>query len=208
MDPLAYDATSQVSDMLLVNYGRLTCGSALFGTGFTIDDDRFGRVWQSDAEFRNRNLKIKAVSSGGRKILGTEQPHNYFPAKLYEAAVTTVSSSDYLEYILPVDSRLDYMVWFHFAEIDSGVNGKGKRVFDVYVDGKNVKRIDIYKEVGGFSAFRWHYVVKNLTISELNVKLVPVVGKPIISGLENYAMVPLDLATVPSQGMEIFECDE
>ncbi|XP_020265245.1 putative leucine-rich repeat receptor-like serine/threonine-protein kinase At2g14440, partial [Asparagus officinalis] len=199
VDPLAYDASSVGSDLVLVNYGRLSCGSELFGPGFTIDDDRFGRVWNSDAEFRNPHLKIKALSSGGRKVLGTDHAHNYFPAKLYEAAVTTVSSSDYLEYILPVDSKLDYMLWFHFAEIDSGVNGKGKRVFDVYVNGKKVRRIDIYKEVGGFSAFRWHYVVKNLTSTEMNVKLVPVTGRPIISGLENYAMVQLDLSTVPSQ---------
>ncbi|KAJ0973431.1 hypothetical protein J5N97_021390 [Dioscorea zingiberensis] len=41
--------------------------------------------------------------------------------------------------------------------------------------------------VGGFTAFKWHYVAENLTSTPLSVKLVPVIGKPIISGLENYA---------------------
>ncbi|KAJ6813214.1 putative leucine-rich repeat receptor-like serine/threonine-protein kinase [Iris pallida] len=200
VDPLSYDSATTGRNLVLVNYGRLTCGSDLFGPGFSQNgQDRFGRVWQSDAGYRNPNSKTKSISAGDRKILGSDQAPNFFPTRLYEMAVTTVSDDDYLEYLLPVDSKLDYMVWFHFAEIDPGVNAAGKRVFDVFVEGDNVKRIDIFKEVGGFSAFKWHYVVKNLTSTEMNVKLVPVVGRPVICGLENYAMVPVDLATVPSQ---------
>nr|XP_010926498.1 receptor-like protein 4 [Elaeis guineensis] len=193
---LAYDGGT---DLILVNYGRLSAGSALFGPGFTNDSDAFSRVWQSDADYRNHNVKIKALSAGGHRILGTNQPPNYFPAKLYETAVTTVSPSAALEYLLPVDTRLDYMVWFHFAEIDLGVTAPGQRVFDIYIDGENVSRIDIFKHVGRFTAFKWQYIVENLTSSPLSVKLEPVMGKPIICGLENYAMVPLDLATIPSQ---------
>lgn len=105
-----------------------------------------------------------------------------------------------MEYELPVDAKLDYLVWFHFAEIDSSVTKQGQRVFDVVVNGKNVNRIDIYKQVGGFAAYSWNYVVKNLSSTVLTVRLVPVVGSPVISGLENYALVPADLSTVPLQG--------
>jgi hypothetical protein len=92
------------------------------------------------------------------------------------------------------------MVWLHFAEIDAGIGSAGQRVFDVVLAGENVTRIDIFKQVGGFTAFKWTYIVKNLTSSTLSVKLVPVVGRPILCGLENYAMVPLEMRTVPSQG--------
>ncbi|XP_073000097.1 receptor-like protein 4 isoform X2 [Typha latifolia] len=197
--PLAYDSSSTGPDLILVNYGRLSSGSNLFGPGFTSDPDAFSRVWQSGADFRNPKIKIKALSAGGHKIFGSNQPPNYFPTKLYETAMTTVNSGDALEYLLPVDTRLGYMVWFHFAEIDSGINAAGKRVFDIMIGDNNVTRIDIYKEVGGFTAFKWHYIIDNLTTTPLHVKLVPVVGKPIICGIENYAMVPLDMATVPSQ---------
>ncbi|KAM0945841.1 putative transferase [Dioscorea sansibarensis] len=199
VDPLSYDSTTTGLDLILVNYGRLSCGSELFGPGFTNHTDRFWRVWQSGAEFREPNVKIKALSSGGRRVFGTDQAPNYFPPWLYQTAITTISADAALEYLLPVDTRLDYMLWFHFAEIDSGVNAAGRRVFDVLINEKNVTRIDIFKEVGGFTAFKWHYVAENLTSSPLSVKLVPVIGKPIMSGLENYAMVPLDLFTVPKQ---------
>ncbi|URE25135.1 Di-glucose binding within endoplasmic reticulum [Musa troglodytarum] len=190
--PLAYGAASTGVDLILVNYGRLTAGSSLFGPGFTNDSDAFSRVWQPDAYFRRRDVPVKALSTGGHQILGANQAPNYFPVKLYETAVTTVNSADALVYLLPpVDTHLDYMVWFHFAEIDSGVTMAGQRVFDVLIGGENATRIDIYKEVGGFIAFKWHYIVENLTSTPLVVKLVPVVGKPIICGLENYARCAL-----------------
>ena len=80
-------------------------------------------------------------------------------------------------------------------------------MFDVLVNGNNVNRIDIYKEVGGFAAYTWNYSVKNLSSIVLTVRLVPVVGSPVISGLENYALVPADLSTVPGQGKEILEIE-
>ncbi|KAJ4818204.1 Leucine-rich repeat protein kinase family protein [Rhynchospora pubera] len=197
--PLAYDAATTGSDMILVNYGRLTCGSNLFGPGFTNDTDQFARVWQSDADFRSSNIKVKALSAGGHQIMGSNQQPNFFPTRLYETAVTTVNPEDILEYQMPVDTRLSYMVWFHFAEIDVGVTSAGQRVFDIVLGGNNVTRIDIFKEVGGFTAFKWFYIMENLTDPILKVQLVPVVGQPILCGLENYAMAPLDMATVPAQ---------
>lgn len=197
VDPLSYDSSDTGQDRILVNYGRLSCGSNSFGPGFTNHTDTFGRAWQSDSNFRVKNSKVKALSTIN-PILGSNQAHNYFPTHLYQTAITVVGSVA-LEYSLPVDTRLDYMVWFHFAEIDPSVNAAGKRVFDIYINQKNVTRIDIYKEVKSFTAFKWYYNITNLNSTSLNVKLAPVVGSPLICGLENYAMVPLDLSTVPSQ---------
>nr|CAD1842597.1 unnamed protein product [Ananas comosus var. bracteatus] len=162
--PLAYDAASTGPDLILVNYGRLTAGGNLFGPGFTADPDAFSRVWQPDADFRSPTVKIKALSAGGHQIFGSNQPPNYFPTLLYETAVTTVDPADALQYLLPVDTRLSYMIWFHFAEIDAGVNSAGRRVFDVVVGGNNVTRIDIFKERG---AGPGHREAHNLWAREL-----------------------------------------
>lgn len=198
VDPLSYDSASIGDAFILVNYGRLSCGDSQWGPGFSNDTDLFGRSWQSDAQFRSQNSRgVKALSSLNN-VLGADQQPNYFPKRLYETAITVVGGG-VLEYELQVDAKLDYLLWFHFAEIDTSVTKSGQRVFDVSINEENVSRIDIFKEVGSFHGLSWHYVVKNLSSTVLTVKLVPVVGAPIISGLENYALVPADLSTVPDQ---------
>ncbi|XP_071707565.1 receptor-like protein 4 [Rutidosis leptorrhynchoides] len=199
VDPDSYDPVLTGNDSsILVNYGRLSCGSNQWGPGFSNDSDVFGRAWQSDARFRASNLfGIKSVTAV-RNVINTETIPNYFPAKLYDSAVTLTGTGS-LEYELPVDAKLDYLVWLHFAEIDVSVNSKGQRVFDVIINEENVTRIDIFKEVGGFAAYSYHYVAKNLSSTTLSIKLAPVIGSPLICGLENYAIVPADVMTVPEQ---------
>ncbi|XP_074329107.1 receptor-like protein 4 [Apium graveolens] len=198
IDAAAYDAASIGNSSILVNYGRLTSGSGQWGPGFSNDTDLFFRSWQSDAEFRSENsVNIKSVSAV-KRVINTDRSPNFFPEKLYSTAVVAKGKGG-LEYELQVDAKMDYLLWFHFAEIDVSVNSAGKRVFDIVVNEINVTRIDIYKEVGGFAAYDWHYVVKNLSDTVLSVKLVPVVGSPLICGVENYAIVPADLKTVSDQ---------
>ncbi|KAF2311197.1 hypothetical protein GH714_020084 [Hevea brasiliensis] len=159
--------------------------------------DDFGRSWQSDSEFRSPSTSNQFHSFSTReKIIGTDQAPNYFPMKLYQTAVT---GNGLLEYELAVDAKLDYLLWFHFAEIDSSVTKKGQRVFDMLVNDKNVSRVDIYAQVGSFAAYSLQYTVHNLSSTELTVKLMPVVGVPLISGIENYALVPNDISTAPEQ---------
>ncbi|KAL0430092.1 UNVERIFIED_CONTAM: Receptor-like protein 4, partial [Sesamum radiatum] len=159
----------------------------------------------SDAEFRLQAVSIvngatiKAISAV-KPVANVEISPNYFPEKLYQTAITAIGDGGgILEYELPVDAKLDYLLWFHFAEIDVSVTKAGQRVFDVMVNGENVSRVDVYKEVGGFAAYDWSYVVKNLSSTTLNVRLESLVGAPIICGLENYAIVPVDLKTIPDQ---------
>ncbi|THG05854.1 hypothetical protein TEA_025476 [Camellia sinensis var. sinensis] len=198
IDPASYDSASIGNGSVLVNYGRLSSGSEQWGPGFSNDVDLFGRTWQSDAEFRSPNsVEVKAVSAI-KNVVNTDQSPNYFPVKLYQTALMGTGNGA-LEYELPVDAKLDYLLWFHFAEIDVSVNRQGQRVFDVVVNGENMSRVDIFKQVGSFAAYDWYCTVKNLSSTILSVKLVPVVGVPIICGLENYAIVPADLSTVPDQ---------
>lgn len=199
VDPAAYDSdTVGPGGHVLVNYGRVSCGQDQWGPGFSNDTDFFGRSWQSDRDFRSTKSKGIQVVSTVNLIGGVLQKPNYFPMKLYQVGVT-IGSGGVLEYELSVDAKLDYLLWFHFAEFDSKVTKAGERVFDVMVNGVNVNRIDVFKQVGKFKAYDWHYVAKNLSSTSLSVKLNPVVGSPILCGLENYAIVPNDLATVPDQ---------
>ncbi|KAJ6768632.1 CARBOHYDRATE-BINDING PROTEIN OF THE ER PROTEIN [Salix koriyanagi] len=197
IDPLSYDSSTIGDKFILVNYGRLSCGSSQWGPGFSNDTDDFGRTWQSDSEFRTPNTKkiINSISTR-ETITGTVQPPNYFPMKLYQTAVT---GNGILEYDVSVDAKMDYLLWFHFAEIDSSVKQKAGRVFDVVVNEKNVERVDVFAEVGSFAAYSWSYTVHNLSSPVLTVKFVPVVGAPIVSGIEFYALVPNDRSTMPEQ---------
>ncbi|KAL4358660.1 hypothetical protein HN51_030070 [Arachis hypogaea] len=199
IDPASYDAASTGKDVVLVNYGRVSCGSdEHWGPGFTADEDRFGRSWQPDSAFRilpDKESEARVVFTQN-DVSGADLSPNYFPMKVYQSAVTAEGN---LEYEFTVDAKMDYMVWLHFAEIDSSVRKEGERVVDVFINERNVSRVDIYKEVGRFAAFDWHYTVKNLSDSSLRVKLVAAVGVPIISGIENYALVPIDPSTLPQQ---------
>ncbi|BFG16992.1 hypothetical protein CerSpe_032660 [Prunus speciosa] len=199
VDPASYNAVSIGQNYILVNYGRFTCGSDQFGPGFSNDTDLFGRSWQNDKDVRSTDDDSPVGSLSTRNtIANTDQSPNYFPMKLYQTA-TLVGGKGVLVYELQLDAKLDYLLWFHFAEIDSSVTKSGQRVFDILINGKNVNRIDIFKEVGTFAAYSWSYTVKNLSSTLLSVKLQSVAGAALISGLESYALVPADVATVPEQ---------
>ncbi|XP_020229693.1 receptor-like protein 4 [Cajanus cajan] len=194
--PAAYNVTD---NLILVNYGRISCGAVShWGAAFTADADRFARSWQPDSAFRTVPQDSDEVRflSTENSVSGADVEPNYFPMKLYQSAVTTEGT---LEYELVVDAKMDYTVWLHFAEIDSSVKKAGERVFDVFLNDQNVTRVDIYKQVGAFSAFTLHYTVKNLSANVLKLKLVPAVGAPLISAVENYALVPVDPSTLPLQ---------
>ncbi|XP_047322399.1 receptor-like protein 4 [Impatiens glandulifera] len=200
IDPASYDSESIGNTSVLVNYGRLSSGSNQWGAGFSNDTDVFGRSWQSDAEFLSSNKAgIKAVSAL-RDVVNTEQSPNYFPKKLYQTALT-VTGKGTIEYELQVDAKSNYLIWLHFAEIDVSITKSGQRLFDVVINDKNVASIDIFKQVGSFAAFSWHYILKNLSSTVLSVKLLPVVGAPIICGIETYAIVPAELSTIPDQAI-------
>uniref|UniRef100_A0A2P2KXD2 LRR-RLK n=1 Tax=Rhizophora mucronata TaxID=61149 RepID=A0A2P2KXD2_RHIMU len=197
IDPASYSSATIGDNFILVNYGRLSCGSHQWGPGFSNDTDDFGRSWQSDASYRSvKTTNIVKAFSTRETISGTNKPPNHFPMKLYQTAVT---GNGQLEYELSVDAKQDYLLWFHFAEIDSTVRKKGERVFDVFVNNKNASRVDIYARVGSFAAYSFQYTAHNLSSTVLSIRLVPVTGAPLISGIENYALVPNELSTVPDQ---------
>ncbi|GFP96626.1 probable LRR receptor-like serine/threonine-protein kinase at1g51880 [Phtheirospermum japonicum] len=203
-----FDHPQNSTNFVLINYGRFSSGSGQWGPGFSNDTDFFGRSWISDADFRQQTIStangasIKAISAI-KNVANVEKSPNYFPEKLYQTAIMAAGHNGggggVLEYELTVDAKMDYLLWFHFAEIDVSVTRAGQRVFDVLVNDESVRRVDVFKEVGGFAAYDWSFVVRNLSSTTLSVRLEPVVGAPVICGLENYAIVPVDLRTEPNQ---------
>ncbi|KAJ7527161.1 hypothetical protein O6H91_16G039600 [Diphasiastrum complanatum] len=194
VDPLCYDSVTTGDSVILVNYGRLSGGNTPFGAGITNDTDRAGRAWDSDYGF-SLSSAPKLVLTTNESIHNADIPPNYFPNRLYQAAHTLELPSN-LEYLLTVDSSLDYMIWFHFAEIDPGVSGPGERVFNISLNDQVVfPNVDIFKEVGKFAALDLKYIVKNLTGSIINITLSPVFGSPLLSAVENYAILHMNLAT-------------
>ncbi|KAH7441780.1 hypothetical protein KP509_03G054100 [Ceratopteris richardii] len=195
VDPDCYDKVLH-QNVLLVNYGRFTGGNSSFGAGMSKQTDLMGRAWDTDLDFSD-SVASRVVLSTDQAITNSDRAPNYFPEYLYQRA-HTLSNEETLEYLLPIDPRLDYMLWFHFAEIDPKINAPMERVFDVVVNNKTVfSNVDIYKEVGKFAAYDLQFITRNLTNSTLSIKLVPRIGAPLISGLENYALLQKDVATDP-----------
>ncbi|KAK7391437.1 hypothetical protein VNO78_19853 [Psophocarpus tetragonolobus] len=196
LHPAAYAAPHNV---FLVNYGRISCAATQpWGPAFTNHTDRFARSWLPASTFQTLPLNPYQVHflSTGNTISAADREPNYFPMKLYQSAATTEGR---LQYEFSVDAKMDYRVWLHFAEIDSSVNEAGERVFDIFINDDNVTRLDIYSQVGAFSALTLNFTVHNLTSNLLKLKLLPVVGAPLISAIENYAFVPVDPSTLPLQ---------
>lgn len=196
VDPDCYNGALK-QKVLLVNYGRFTGGNDSFGAGMSNDTDFTGRAWDADTDY-SRSLASKLVLTTNQAIKNANQAPDYFPSHLYQMA-HTLSYQDTLEYLLPIDPKLDYMLWFHFAEIDPKVSAAKERVFDIQINDKAIfPNVDIFKAVGKFSAYDLQFTARNLTNATLSIKLVPRVGVPLICGLENYALLQRDVSTDPN----------
>ncbi|KAJ4841368.1 hypothetical protein Tsubulata_016506 [Turnera subulata] len=199
VDPLSYDSAALGGPgHVLVNYGRVSTWPELWGPGFSSDTDSFGRTWDVSDRLP------KAASSDSflttrEKIANTEQAPNYLPMKLFQRAYTPEAQP--IDNVVTVDPRTDYLVWFHFAEIDPKVTKKGQRVLKLVVNGENVSTVDIFDKVGSFAAYSVSYKVSNLTDTVLAMTVFPLVGKALICGFEVYAVVPRDFYTEPAQAM-------
>ena len=131
-------------------------------------------------------------------ISGAGESPNFFPLVLYQTAIGGGSGT--LSYRLDVDPGVEYLLWLHFAELDSTVTA-GVRVFDVFVNNQNYTRLDIFSKVGYLKAFTWHSRVGQIRGNQILVDLKSVVGVPILCGLESFAIVAAGVTTYPKQGI-------
>ena len=199
VDPFCYDRTLN-QNVLMVNYGRFTGGNEPFGSGLSVDNDLAGRAWDADNEY-TQSVAKKVILSTTLDIEGSNQAPDYFPTRLYQKC-HTLDSQSVLQYLLPVDPRLDYMLWFHFAEIDPNISRPKERVFDILVNDEAVFHyVDIFDQVGKFAAYDLQYIARNLSNATLSIELRPQVGIPLICGVENYALLHKDASTDHNDGM-------
>ena len=77
-----------------------------------------------------------------------------------------------------------YTVKLHFAEVYSGINGPGDRVFSFNVQGHEFKNFDIWVKAGGFDKAYVESVDVDVTNGTLNITFTPNVENPKINGIE------------------------
>ena len=78
----------------------------------------------------------------------------------------------------------EYTVKLLFAEIYSGINGPGDRVFSFDVQGHEFKDFDIWVKAGGFDKAYVESVDVDVTNGLLNITFTPNVENPKINGIE------------------------
>ncbi len=132
--------------------------------------DKEGNEWQKDTGFADGNVEDRA----GIKIENTRIPEVYTSERWGMTA-----------YALPVPNGT-YTVKLHFAETYDGISAADMRVFDVNVEGTDIKNLDVFKEAGGGLKALVKTVKVEVKDGKLNIKFTPHDDKnnPEINGIE------------------------
>ncbi|MEM1110155.1 MAG: malectin, partial [Planctomycetota bacterium] len=116
------------------------------GPGFT---DGNGVVWVADAGFANPNAGNFTASTAQPINLSDPSVPAGTDAQLFQTERWDPSSGEDLTYSLAVDNG-DYEVDLYFADIFSGTQGVGERVFDIVLEGQTVADdFDVVAAAGG-----------------------------------------------------------
>lgn len=105
------------------------------------------------------------------------------PEEVFQTERYATGSTD-MTFEIPASSGQEYLVRLYFAEIWSGGQSAGARVFDVDLEGVTVlDDYDIYADVGGYTGVAKSFVV-DLLDDSISVTLSKVVQNPKISAIE------------------------
>ncbi|MGA3082343.1 MAG: malectin domain-containing carbohydrate-binding protein [Terracidiphilus sp.] len=137
--------------------------------------DHNGNIWRPDTYFLNGNVSVQKGH-----IEGTSDP-----------ALYSAERYGHFSYAIPVDSRSQYTVVLHFAELyfgptASGIGGTGNRVFRVLCNGSTLlDNFDIFKEVGSLHALtKTFYHMKPTAQGKLDLTFEPIYNYATVSGIE------------------------
>lgn len=137
--------------------------------------DENGHFWHPDTYYMGGYASQKQMA-----VAGTPDP-----------ALYSAERYDHFTYAIPVDTRDQYTLVLHFAELyfgpnASGVGGVGSRVFRVMCNGHILlDNFDIYKETGSLHALtETFYHLKPTTQGKLNITFEPIVNNATVSGIE------------------------
>ncbi|GMW02599.1 MAG: hypothetical protein AMXMBFR84_37350 [Candidatus Hydrogenedentota bacterium] len=153
------------------------------GGGAYVDSQ--GKTWTSDATY---------VYTGNAYDAGNIAISDTVDDKLYQSERWSPSAQFPMVYEFPVVPGT-YLVRLHFAEVYSGTQAVGARVFDVHAEGVNVlDNYDIFASVGGFRAdveeigvtvqdgaleLAFHHVKNNPKISA--IEIYPAATGPVVT---------------------------
>ncbi|XP_024399560.1 receptor-like protein 4 [Physcomitrium patens] len=165
-----------------------------FGSDFLADPWGGDRYWESDISLFLPGSAVKPVSANVT-INNTAVYPNIYPQAIFQTA-TSANPGQSLSYTLPVESNLQYSIWFYFAELATFVE-PGDRIFDILVNDQPVfPNVDVIARAGGvFSA-----LILNTTMlvpgKTLTVTFNPRNGNIAVNAFEVYALVPTEAQTV------------
>ncbi|KAL2609499.1 hypothetical protein R1flu_028072 [Riccia fluitans] len=194
VDDESYNADSTGREVILVNYGRITAGNSSFGAGLSNDTELGGRAWEIDDGYSPTSGKILVTTT--EPIRNANTAPNYFPERLFQSS-RVVGTNGSIQYRFIVDSSLDYMLLFHFAEIGMDISGPGQRVFSVKVNDVVIfPQVDIFNVTGGnYAALTMNYTYRNLSDTSLTVTFTGVNSSPLICGMEVLAILEIEIGT-------------
>jgi cysteine-rich repeat protein len=147
------------------------------GPGFTTSS---GQVWLPDTNFASGgHVAVSAVPIG--------QTNN---DRLYQTRRDATATDQPLMLEFPVPGTGPYRIRLHFAELDAAITQPGMRVFNVVVeDVFELSDVDVFKSVGFARAYSRYFFV-NVDDGVLTLRFEPVVGKPMLAGIEISEQAP------------------
>lgn len=142
------------------------------GSAFT---DSSGQKWLADYGFKggfkvkNRKLQIKKTNLD----------------RVYQSQRRHKQKDKSFDYVIPVPNG-NYSVKLHFAEIENKAFGKGKRIFDIYAEGrKELSGIDVFKQSGSARAAMSRSIsYVKVNDGKLNLKFEAKKYAGLVSGIE------------------------
>ncbi len=141
------------------------------GEGFV---ERRGQVWSADAGFAN----------GGHTAFNNVPISLTTNDRLYQSRRYGQAGGPPLVLEFPVVGIGPYRVQLHFAELDADAAGPGMRVFNVTAENAvTIPDVDVFASVG-FARAHSRVAYVNVDDGALTLSFEPVVGEPMISGVE------------------------
>lgn len=176
----SYTATLKVTDnggltatsTVAITVSSSTPSTALYriNAGGPAYTDGSGNSWSADQYFDSGITYTNAVP-----IAGTSDD-TLFQSERY-------GTTPNLSYSLPVANG-SYTVTLGFAEIYSGAQSVGARVFNVSMEGVVVEQnLDVFKTVGGYTALTRTYDV-SVSDGVLNISFTPIAENPKVSFIQ------------------------
>lgn len=154
-------------------------GGTIAGTPNWTNDSGVNNAGQSGSKSYSNSAGINTSHSS----IPQGTPVSMFKSERYDP-----SSGQEMQWDFDVDAGT-YEVRLYFAEIYSGAQGVGKRVFDVMIEGNTVlDNYDVYADVGGYTG-----VMKSFTVQSdgnLDIDFGHVTQNPAIKGIEIVSAAP------------------